>query len=77
MQINWDVMSVPAECQQNFHLPQHMKEVSDMYTYFSYSATNCTKFESHFTCFLEYDSTFYYVKSPAHMSNVYLNIVQR
>jgi len=43
MQINWEFMSMPPELQQNFHLPQHMREVSLMYTYFSYSATYCDK----------------------------------
>jgi len=35
MQINLDFMSMLAECQQNFHLPEHMKEWSPTYTYFS------------------------------------------
>jgi len=43
MQINLDIMSMLAECQQNFHVPEHMKEGSDMYTYFSYPITNCDK----------------------------------
>jgi len=63
-----------AVCQQKFHLPEHMKEGSHMYTYFLYFVT---KFEPHFSRFLEYHSTFYYVKSPKHVSNLYLNIVQR
>ena len=34
-------MSLLAECQQNFHLPEHVKEGSLMYTYFSYPVTSC------------------------------------
>ena len=41
MQINLEFMSMLAECQQNFHLPEHMKEGSHMYTYFSYPVTSC------------------------------------
>ena len=62
-----------AECQQNFHLPEHMKEESPTYTFFLYPVT---KFEPHFSCFLEYHSTFYYVMSPKQISNLYLSIVQ-
>jgi len=40
MQINLEFMSKLAECQQNFHLPEHMKEGSRMYTYFSYPVTS-------------------------------------
>jgi len=43
MQINLEFMSVLAECQQNFHLPEHMKEWSPTYTYLSYPVTNCDK----------------------------------
>jgi len=28
MQINLEFMSVPAECQQNFHLPEHILFIS-------------------------------------------------
>jgi hypothetical protein len=41
MQINLELMSVLAECQQNIHLPEHMKEECHMYTLFSYPATYC------------------------------------
>jgi len=41
MQINLEFMSVLAECQQNFHLPERMKEGYHMYTYFSYPVTSC------------------------------------
>jgi len=68
---------MPAEYQQNFHLRQHMKEVSHMYAYYHILQQIVTKFEPNFTCFLKYDSTFYYLKSPTHVSNLYLNIVQR
>jgi len=34
MQINLDFLCMLAECQQNFHLPEHMKEGSPTYTYF-------------------------------------------
>jgi len=37
-----------AECQQNFHLPEHMKEWSPTYTYFLYPVT---KFEPSFFTF--------------------------
>jgi len=63
-----------AEYSENFHLPEHMKDGSATYTYILYPVT---KFESHFSCFLEYHSTFYYVNSPTHISNLYLNIVRR
>jgi hypothetical protein len=43
MQINLEFMSVLAEFQQNFHLPEHMKEWSPTYTYFSYPVTNSYK----------------------------------
>ena len=36
-------MSVLAECHQNFHLPEYMKEWPPTYTYFSYNVTNYDK----------------------------------
>jgi hypothetical protein len=36
-------MSVLAECQQNCHLPEHMKEWSSTYTFFWYPVRNCDK----------------------------------
>jgi len=56
-----------AECQQNFHLPEHMKEGSPTYTYFLYPVP---KFEPHFSRFLEYHSTFYYVVFNTHIKSV-------
>jgi len=69
-------MSMLAECQQIFNLPEHMKKWSPTYTYFSYPVTNCDKVWTPFFTFLEYHSTFYYVKSPKHILNLYLSIVQ-
>jgi len=43
MQINLEFLCMLAECQQNFHLPEQMKEGSPMYTYFSYLVINCDK----------------------------------
>jgi len=74
MQNNLEILCMLAKCQQNFHLPEHMKEGSPMYTYLIYPVT---KFEPHFSRFQECHSTFYYVNSPKHISNLYLNIVQR
>jgi hypothetical protein len=36
------------ECQQNFHLPEHMQKVSQMYTYFSYTVTDYDSLNSTF-----------------------------
>jgi len=43
MEINLEFMSMLAEFQQNFHIPEHMKEWSPTYTYFLYPITNCDK----------------------------------
>jgi len=67
MPINLGFLCMLAECQQNFRMPEHMKEGSPTYTYFLYPVT---RFEPHFSRFLEYHSTFYYVKSPTHIKSV-------
>ena len=43
LKVNLEFVSMLADCQQNFHLPEQMKEWSPTYTYFSYLVTNCDK----------------------------------
>jgi len=67
MRFNLGFMSMLAECQQNFNLPKPMKEVSEMYIYFTHPVTNCDIVLTPFFMFSSKHSAFHYVRSQRHV----------